>query len=97
MKESITKSEYAKNPRVVAQTVEGQAVLLNLDNGSYFVLNDTGTEIWERVDTMTAAEISNQLARIYAATEAAVAPTIEDFIDRLTKEGLLCEPDTAKP
>lgn len=35
-----------KSPRITWERLDGECVLLNLDNGSYFSLNEVGAAIW---------------------------------------------------
>ena len=32
------------------RVIDGEAVILNLDNGYYYSLNEVGTRIWEAID-----------------------------------------------
>ena len=36
-----------RRERVLTQTTDGELVLLHLDRGTYFALNEVGARIWE--------------------------------------------------
>ena len=38
---------FSVPPRVLFRNLDGEAVLLHLDSGKYFGLNEVGTRIWE--------------------------------------------------
>jgi hypothetical protein len=39
------------SPDVLSRVLDGEAVLLDLESGEYFGLNDVGTRFWELVST----------------------------------------------
>ena len=41
---------YTASPDVVSREVAGEAVLLNLESGLYFGLNEVGSAIWQALD-----------------------------------------------
>jgi hypothetical protein len=75
---------------VVLQDVEGESVLLNLDNEQYFALDEVGTRIW----TVLAAAGSIQQAYEVLLAEFDVQPAVlradmEALIGQLVDNGLL--------
>ena len=43
-------SRVTIGPDVVFRELDGEAVILNLETGLYFGLNEMGTRIWQRLD-----------------------------------------------
>jgi hypothetical protein len=41
---------YGRRDRVMMQQVEGDSVLLDIDSGEYFSLNEVGGRVWELCD-----------------------------------------------
>ena len=89
------------SPNVVSETVDGEAVILNLDSGYYYGLDAIASLIW---DSLRAGVGEEALVAAFAdhfrigpgAAEAAVAA----FADRLVEENLLTPteaPDPAPP
>ncbi len=44
-------SHISKNENFVETTVDGEVVLMHLDDGRFFSLSDTGKRIWELLDS----------------------------------------------
>jgi hypothetical protein len=65
-------------PDATHQTVAGEAILIDLNTGSYYSLNETGTWLWEHLDgRRTVGEL---------ATDLAVACDIPDQVDMVRND-----------
>jgi len=54
------------NEKIIAKKVQGEMVLLNMENGDYFSLNSIGTEIFECISNgMKLNEITESLFEKY--------------------------------
>lgn len=82
---------------VVARTLDGEAVLLDLASEEYYSLNEVGSRIWEladgehSVDDMVAAIVAE-----YEAERAQVEEDVLDLLDELGREGLVSWGDTQR-
>jgi hypothetical protein len=75
---------------VLINEVAGESVLLNLDGGRYFGLDDVGTDMWKALTTSSSiGEALAQLAAQYDADTALLRRDLESLIDRLIEHGLL--------
>lgn len=90
-KEISLESNVAISSDVVSRDLEGEAVILNLESGTYFGLDPVGTRIWSLL------QASGSLRRAFDVMlqEYDVAPQkLEDDMLRLVRElcakGLLC-------
>ncbi len=81
---------YTVPANVVFQTVGGEAVLLNLDSGEYFGLDDVGSRMLELVreqgdpDTVVQA-----LAQEFDATVETLRSDLNDLLRQLEEHGLV--------
>jgi len=78
------------SPDAVYETVGEEAILINLNTGSYYSLNDTGTIFWELVDGQRT--VSDCACRIAAEYEVEVEVVESDLLELaidLEDEGLL--------
>jgi coenzyme PQQ biosynthesis protein PqqD len=75
---------------VLAQEARGQTVLLRLEDGGYYALDDVGARIWELCDGSRAVgQIVDILSEEFDAPEAIVRADVLEFIDDLRRERLL--------
>ena len=63
MSETISKSSTVSGaPGQVSSTVEGEAVILNMETGVYYGLNPVGAWVWEALQTpQTVAQLLDGL------------------------------------
>jgi pyrroloquinoline quinone biosynthesis protein D len=75
---------------VLAQEAHGRTVLLRLDDGGYYALDDVGAMIWELCDgTRAVGDIVAILCAEFDAPEATVRADVLEFIGDLRHERLL--------
>ena len=63
------------------QTIEGEAVLIHMQTGNYYSLNDVGTTFWELLNG--ARTLGDCAAKI-----AAASGQVEQFLDRASRRRL---------
>jgi hypothetical protein len=81
-----------RSGRVVAQHAQGELVMLALDTGQYYTLNEGGSTVWGLCDgaTTLAAVVQAVCAEFDAPPEVVEADVIE-VVGELVDEGLLVE------
>lgn len=78
------------SPNVVHQPVGDEAILINLDTGAYYSLNDTGTMFWQLLDGQrTIADCARLIALDYEAELELIQADLLELATALNKEGLL--------
>lgn len=84
-------TRYAANTdELISEHIEGETVLLNVQNGAYYTLNDTGTAIWRALaDGYAPAHILRAIAERFALDLAAVRSQCSAFIASLVQERIL--------
>ncbi|PTL37187.1 hypothetical protein CLG94_00455 [Candidatus Methylomirabilis limnetica] len=83
-----------KGEHVTWKALEGESVLLHLETGVYFTLNETGTTAWELFDGATSlAAIGEALYARFDVLPEQVGQDLLDLTQTLLKEGLVrvCE------
>ena len=75
-------------PNIVHETIDGEAIFVNLDNGTYYSLDGVGSQIWDllsmggrSLDSLTAS-----VAARYAGAQDEIVSAVEQFIARLCEE-----------
>ena len=81
---------FVQNPHVHWTVLEGEAVLLNLDNGVYYTLNRVGTVIWELfTGHWSLATILARICERFEVTREQARADLETLVTRLHQEGLI--------
>lgn len=76
--------------KVASRIINEEAVLLNLDNGFYYSLNKTGSEIWQYLqEGRSVEEILRILEKKYATAAGLLKKDILVLINDMLKEKLI--------
>lgn len=77
-------------PQVVHEVFEDEIVIVNLDNGNYYSLNQTGAEIWGWVENgASGEEIVEAALQRYAGNRAVVEAAIGAALKEFQREELV--------
>jgi len=77
---------------VIAQEAKGQTVLLRLDDGGYYAIDEVGATIWSLCDGVRPLhEIVTLLCAEFDAPEATIRADVLEFVDDLRRERLLVD------
>ena len=77
---------------VLAQEAQGQTVLLRMDDGGYYALDDVGAMIWGLCDgDRSLDDVVTALCAEYDAPRATVAADVLEFVGDLRREHLLVD------
>jgi hypothetical protein len=91
-------SEYIKSMSSVVSAVSGQVstdldretVILNLDSGFYFILNEVGSSIWKLIQQpKTVNEIENAILEEYEVEGDQCEIALLALLKQLKAEGLI--------
>lgn len=75
---------------VLSQEASGTSFLLDVEDGSYFELNEVGASVWALCDgTRSVAEISACIETEYEAPPGAVAEDVAELVADLAASGLI--------
>jgi Coenzyme PQQ synthesis protein D (PqqD) len=76
--------------QVIQETIEGEAVIVNLVSGNYYSLDKVGAEIWGKIENgKSLDEILGLILKVYRGDPAAIETSVKSLIDELAKEGLI--------
>lgn len=72
------------------QQVEDQAVLLDIESGQYFALNEVGKRVWDLCDgTRTVAQVANSICSGYDVMEEVALSDTSALLEALAGVGLV--------
>ena len=85
-------------PRVVHQTIDGETIIIDFDNGAYFSADGVGAVIWEQVaQNASVNNIVHALTQCYTGDHANIEKEVERFLIELQRESLIAPLDGAPP
>ena len=77
-------------PMVTHETIDGEAVIINLDSGNYYSLVDAGSFIWELIEQgASTSELQNLVAQTYHGDAADIDRGVQDLLVQLQEENLI--------
>ena len=77
------------SPNATFQNVADEAILIHLQTGVYYSLNEVGAAYWNMLDgTRTIADCATSIAVEYAAPPEVIAADLLEISADLVKEGL---------
>ena len=82
---------FAPNhPQVIHEVIEGEAILVNLDSGSYFSLDKVGAVVWELLEQgFPMGRLIDLVATQYAGTKNEIEEGVSQLVTELQREGLV--------
>lgn len=88
--EAVLDERLRRQDGVLVQEAQGRTVLLRLEDGGYYALDEVGAMIWGLCDGSRAvAEIVAILCAEFDAPESTVREDVLEFIGDLRRERLL--------
>ena len=89
---------YIPSEDIVARVIEDELIIVPLAAGiadmeeELFTLNDTGKEIWNKLDgKKTLKDIAQELSQIYEAVEGDIETDVLGLVTELLKRKMLVE------
>ena len=74
----------------LAATVDQEIVILSVERGSYYGLDDIGSEIWQQMATpVSVSALCDTLAAKYDADRATIERDVLTLLGTLVAEGLI--------
>jgi hypothetical protein len=83
--------QYRVNsPQVINETIDGEAIMINLATGSYYSLDRVGGDVWALLEaSLSVDDIVAELGRRYDAAEGDIRRGVDDLLQRLSGEELV--------
>jgi len=83
-------SVYKIPENVLFQEVEGEAVLLSLDEGFYYGLDELGTRVWNFInEDLELDQMVDRIVEEYEVEPGQAREDIEKFLAELEESGLI--------
>jgi hypothetical protein len=83
-------SKLRRRDRVLAQRAAGQVVLLDLDGGQYYALDEVSGRIWDLCDgSRDVSAVVSEICRDYDAPAESVEEDVLAFLGEMVEEKLV--------
>lgn len=74
----------ADNPNIIFDMIDGEMVMINLDNGCYYTMNESGSAVWG------ALQQTSSVKDVSAVFSSAFGPeALQAFLRQLLEQGLV--------
>jgi hypothetical protein len=81
-----------RQEQIIVQKGSQEVLLFNMDDGSYYALNEVGNRIWELCDgTHGVAQLVSMLAKEYGAPVEIVETDVLELLGDLRSKNLIVE------
>ena len=92
----MSRAQYLRvnTEKVSYETIDGETLIINLENGNYYSLLGTGAEVWSIVERGAAiGDIVEAIDRRYRGNRTDVEAAVNRFAADLQREGLIAHDD----
>ena len=80
----------SRSQDMLASSLDQETVLMSIEAGAYYGLEDSARRIWELLETpLRFSELVDRLVEGYKVTPEACAADLEGFLEEMVREGLL--------
>ena len=77
-------------PTVTHETIDGEAVIINLDSGNYYSLVDVGSFIWGLIEKGASAnDLQDQVSQSYQGDVSDIDRGVQELLVQLEQENLI--------
>jgi hypothetical protein len=83
-------SKIVRNPGPIAEPIDDELVMADIDAGKYYNLNDIGTAIWQNLGhQITVEDLCKRLCENYEVTAEQCSAEVMTFLKDLETRGLI--------
>lgn len=83
-------SSFIRNPNLIYNEIDGEMVILSIENGEYYTLNSVGSEIWNLLKTQhTFTQIINLLLETYDINKRECECDTMDYMEDLLENEII--------
>jgi hypothetical protein len=80
----------SRSPSVLAAEVDGEIVMMSIEQGRYFGLDDIGSDIWKRIEQPCSfAALVDALATDYDADRGTIAADVTALLNRMAEQDVV--------
>jgi Coenzyme PQQ synthesis protein D (PqqD) len=77
-------------PNVIAETIDGEAILVDLRTGNYYSIQGSGSQIWEALaQGASVGRVAEELSAAFSVDREAAEHAVSSLSQELEREGLI--------
>ena len=78
-----------RNPEIIHASMGNELVLMSMENGEYYGINEVGAKIWELLDNeMEICRLVENLEHIYEVESATCNRDLRSFLEPMIKKSI---------
>ena len=78
------------SPQITSEIIEGEVMIINLENGRYYNMEAVGAEVWQAVvEGNSLQNILNRIQSRFEGEEKTIRISVETFLKEMQEEGLI--------
>ena len=86
----LDRTMIARSPSVLAAEVQREIVMMSIEKGQYFGLDDIGSDIWKRIEQPCSfAALIDGLVEEYDADRATIAADVRALLERMAAQDVV--------
>lgn len=91
MKTKLTElSKVKRNPAMVTSNIDGEVVMMSVENGEYYGLDEIGTRIWDLLEnSLSVSELVDKLTEEFEVEKDDCTRDTLEFLNDLLARNLL--------
>jgi hypothetical protein len=94
----IVKAYKINELRAMSETLEDETIIINLENGSYYNMNKTGTIIWDKIQSnYSNLQIIEYFINNFNETYEIIEDSVIKLIEFLKNDNLILEVEYNEP
>jgi hypothetical protein len=88
------KTLVARDPDMLASEMDGEKVMMSIERGEYYGLDETGSRVWDLIENETrVGDIVVQLLEEFDVDRDECARDVMEFLEELKQKGLITTSD----
>lgn len=81
---------FVDSDKIVWRSIDGEAVIMNLDSGYYYSLNRIGTQVWQMLsERKDVPQIVASIEKQFSVPRARIEKDVKSILKELNKERLI--------
>jgi hypothetical protein len=90
MADIVDSTVISRSPSVLTAEVDGEVVMMSIQQGQYFGLDDIGSDIWKRIEPPCSfAALIDGLAVDYDADRATILADVHSLLLRMAEQDVV--------